>query len=133
MIRFMIAFAIAKGHSHCPLSIPSSLFFSLCALCSWSNSRRVDGIKIMPECGRAKAEQRQSNVSKLWHKALLTSSRRRWRRLVVCEGVGVAVVSCLSMAPRQCLLSRCLLLALCLVSCFLCAALSCLFIYTITS
>lgn len=29
-------------------------------------------------------EQRQSNVSKLWHKALLTSSRRRRRRLGGC-------------------------------------------------
>lgn len=64
-------------------------------------------------------EQRQSNVSKLWHKALLTSSRRRRRRLGVCEGVGVAAVSCLSMAPRQCLLSRCSPCVLCLVSCVL--------------
>lgn len=63
-------------------------------------------------------EQWQSNVSKLWHKALLTSSRRRWRRLGVCEWVGAAV-SCLSMAPRQCLLSRCSPCVLCLVSCVL--------------
>lgn len=62
-------------------------------------------------------EQRQSNVSKLWHKALLTSSRRRRRRLGVCEGVGVAAVSCLSMAPRQCLLSRCSPCVLFLVCC----------------
>lgn len=57
-------------------------------------------------------EQRQSNVSKLYHKALLTSSRRRRRRQCLCGGVGAAV-SCLSMAPRQCLP----LAALCLVCC----------------
>lgn len=60
-------------------------------------------------------EQRQSNVSKLWHKALLTSSRRRRRRLGVCEGVGGRQ---LSLACRWHRGNVCCLAAR-LVSCFL--------------
>lgn len=62
-------------------------------------------------------EQRQSNVSKLWHKALLTSSRRRRRRLGVCEGVGGG--SCLLPVDGTEAMSAVSLLAARLVSCVL--------------